>query len=65
MGQWILVTSCKTGRRLAIPTHSIAFVEENGREDIYNGRRATIHMVNGSELIVYDSFDDIGGKVSN
>ena len=63
MSEWIVVTSCNTGKKMAIPTRNIAFVEENDRTDVYNGRRATIHLIDGSELVVYDSFNDIGEKI--
>lgn len=55
-GMWIKVTGCLTGKRVAVHLAYVVTV----REDIANGRRATIDFSDGTSMEVYESFDEIG-----
>lgn len=61
--RWIKVTSCDTGRRVAINLGNVVCVCENDRDDVYNGRRSTIYFSDSTSMVVYDSFDEIGEKI--
>ena len=62
-GMWILVTSCLSGRRVAVNLAHVVSVRENSNDAIYNGRRATIDFSGGTNMEVYETFDDIGEMV--
>ena len=62
-GMWLVVTSKSTAKRVAVNLSNVLSIQENSNDDIYNGRRSTINFVNGTSLVVYDSFDEIGEKI--
>ena len=62
-GMWLVVTSKSTAKRVAVNLSNVLNIQENSTDDIYNGRRSTINFVNGTSLVVYDSFDEIGEKI--
>jgi len=62
-GMWIKVTSCLSGRRVAVNLAHVVSVRENSADAIYNGRRATIDFSDGTNMEVYETFDDIGEMV--
>lgn len=62
-GMWIIVTSCLSGRRVAVNLAHVVSVRENSSDAIYNGRRSTIDFSDGTNMEVYETFDDIGEMV--
>ena len=62
-GMWIKVTSCLNGKRVAVNLRHVVTVRENSSDECYNGRRATIDFSDGTSMVVYESFDEIGAMV--
>ena len=62
-GMWIKVTSCLSGRRVAVNLAHVVSVRENSPDAIYNGRRATIDFPDGTNMEVYETFDEIAEMV--
>lgn len=62
-GMWIKVTSCLSGKQVAVNLLHVTTVRENSTQDCYNGRRATIDFSDGGSMEVYESFDEIGEMI--
>lgn len=62
-GIWIEVTLFGTGKRVAINLRHVISVTENSREEVYNGERSTIKLVDGKERSVYESYDEISKQI--
>ncbi len=62
-GKWIVVTSYLSKKRVAINFQYVVSVRENSTDDCYNGKRANIDFSDGTSMEVYDSFDEIRGKI--
>ena len=58
-GVWIKVTSSLSGRRVAVNLAHVVSVRGNSKDDIYNGRRATIDFSDGTSMEVCETFDEI------
>ena len=58
-GMWIKVTSSLSGRRVAVNLAHVVSVRGNSKDDIHNGRRATMDFSDGTSLEVYETFDEI------
>ena len=62
-GMWIKVTSCLSGKKVAVNLRHVVTVRENSTDDCYHGRRATIDFSDGTNMEVYESFDEIGEMI--
>lgn len=62
-GMWIIVTSCLSGKKVAVNLRHVVTVRENSPDDCYHGRQATIDFSDGTYMEVYESFDEIGGMI--
>lgn len=62
-GMWLIVTSRSTAKRVAVNLSNVLSIQENSKNDEYNGSRSTINFVDGTSMVVYDSFDEIGEKI--
>lgn len=62
-GMRIKVTSCLSGKRVAVNLMHVVTVRENSAADCYNGRRATIDFSDGTSMEVYESFEEIGEMI--
>lgn len=62
-GMWIIVTSCLSGKRVAVNLRNVVTVRESSSDDCYHGRRATIDFSDGTNMEVYESFDEIGEMI--
>ena len=62
-GMWIKVTSCFSGKKVAVNLRHVVTVRENSTDDCYHGRRATIDFSDGTNMEVYESFDEMWGMI--
>lgn len=62
-GMWIKVTSCLSGKRVAVNLTHVVTVRANSAADCYTGRRATVDFSDGTSMEVYESFEEIGEMI--
>lgn len=62
-GMWIIVKSCFSGKRVAVNLRHVVTVRENSSDDCHHVRQATIDFSDGTNMEVYESFDEIGEMI--